>query len=40
MADLVLIAWGWIGAAFVVAGVWAIVVGSIKAADARKAVGQ
>ena len=40
MADLILIAWGWIGAALVVAGLWAIVVGSIKAADARKAVGQ
>ena len=40
MADLILIAWGWIGVALVVAGLWAIVVSSIKAADVRKAVGR
>jgi len=30
----------WINISIVLAGLWAIIVGSIKAADARKAVGQ
>lgn len=40
MADLFWIAWAWIGAALVVAGLWAIVAGSIKASARRKAAGQ
>jgi hypothetical protein len=40
VAELILIAWGWIGAALVAAGLWAIVVGSIKASAQRKAAGR
>jgi hypothetical protein len=40
MSELLRIVWGWTGVAIVGAGLWAIVVGSIKASAQRKAVGR